>query len=245
MAFALCSKGRRTTAAQRCFLCLAVAGLALFANGCTTTYNNNWWNHCNNECCVDSLFTAWRDHVWAKRAFHRCYPVCGHLHARHFRRGFMAGYGAVCGGEDPYLPAVAPEEYWGYSYQSAEGSQMVGAWFEGYPEGVKAANQDGAGAYRNLQISSSMDELMEPNSDPWAPYMTPEGGDQPPVISGQGTEMPALPEPVSTEQVIEPSASHDVQMPGAMARSAESRSLSHANVPLSSGRPTMLWGAIR
>jgi hypothetical protein len=245
MAFAISSKEHLRTIALRSCAGLALATLALLANGCTTTYNNNnWFNHCNDECCVDTLFTAWRDHVWAKRAYHRCYPVCEHLHPSHFRRGFIAGYSAVCAGEDPYLPAVAPEDYWGYSYQSAEGNQMVGAWFEGYPEGVRAAQEDGTGAFRDVRISSSLDALMEPTADPWAEYATTEQGDQPPVLSGQEMEMPALPDGDPSAGEIPYDQAQPLPSPPMTSHSIETQPTSEPNVPLSSGR-RFSWGPIR
>jgi hypothetical protein len=179
-------------------LALAIVALTLPNIGCESL------NQCSFSeiCCKDELFSGWRDHVWAKRAYHRCFPVCEHGHPSHFRRGFIAGYSAVCSGEDGYMPAVPPRDYWGYSYQSAEGHQMAGAWFEGYPEGVQAAMADGAGRYRDVQISTMLNQAMQPQSNVWAPYANEEMIDGPPILSGEEAGAP-IPEPVPSAPISE------------------------------------------
>lgn len=243
MIVVLSSRGHRRIAV-RCCTALALAAFVVCCSGCTSTNSLSWFNHGNNECCLDGLFTGWRDHVWAKRAYYRCYPVCEHLHPSHFRRGFIAGYNAVCAGEDTYLPAVAPEEYWGYKYQTADGGQMVTAWFDGYPEGVRAAAADGAGAYRDLQVSSALNEAMTPSQDVWAPYSTPEMDGQPPILSGE--ELPPMPLPESM-----PSASSDAMSPQAMnAAIVDPNQVivtqpDGSTIPVSSGTSSYPWGPTR
>lgn len=226
----------------------AVAIASLLSSGCTSYgggYNSNWcdsFNHCSNECCTDQLFCGWRDYVWAKRAFYQRYPHCQRLHSAHFRRGFMAGYTAICAGEDEYTPAVPPEDYWGYKYQNAEGSQIVGAWFEGYPEGVKAATEDGAGMYRDIKVSAMLNAAMQPNTDAWADYTTGESEGQPPILTGQDMDMPPLPEQVAPlSEEGSPLGWHPTTgtTPGGSEEAAAS------NVPLSAQRRPFSWGLLR
>lgn len=166
---------------------IVAALFAMFCGGCAS------FNHTSSTCCTDQVFSGWRDHVWAKRAYHQRFLTCADRHPSHFRSGFLAGYSAVCRGEDGYVPAVPPKSYWGYSYQTAEGNEMVGSWFAGYPEGVRAATEDGAGLYRDVQVSAMLNAAMQPQDNAWAQYSAAEpmgGGDQPPVLSGQDLEMP-------------------------------------------------------
>ena len=167
-------------------------GCASFNQGCAS------FNHSSSTSCTDVFFCGWRDHVWAKRAYHQRFATCGDRHPSHYRRGFLAGYSAVCNGEDGYAPSVPPKQYWGYSYQSAEGNEMVTSWFGGYPEGVRAATDDGSGMYRDVQVSSMLNAAMQPSTDAWAPYVSTESGSNPPVLSGQEFDLPPLPAGYST-----------------------------------------------
>jgi hypothetical protein len=70
---------------------------------------------------------------------------------------------------------------------------MVGAWFSGYPEGVKAASKT-VRVYRDVQVSSMINAALQPATDVWAPYTSAETDGQPPIVTGQDLEMPPLPE---------------------------------------------------
>ena len=108
----------------------------------------------------------YRDMVWARRAFNLRYGNCDRPFANHFRNGFVEGYCSVCEGGDGYVPAVPPEEYWGYEYQSAEGSQCVNAWFEGFPLGAAAARKDNAGKYNDIFISKMINNAVTMDQAP-------------------------------------------------------------------------------
>ena len=116
---------------------------------------------------MDRCFCSWRDHVWAKRAYRLRYSNCDCAHPSHYQKGFIAGYSAICNGEDGYVPAMPPRNYWGFAYQSADGQAMIDAWFEGYPEGVRAAQQDGAGQYRDVQFSRMINDAMQQEQMGW------------------------------------------------------------------------------
>ena len=102
---------------------------------------------------LDSSINGYRNHVWANRAFNLRYGNCDHEYSDHFKQGFIDGYCDVCDGGDGYVPAVPPEDYWSYQYQSAQGAKCVNAWFKSYPLGVKAAREDGAGDFQKVYIS--------------------------------------------------------------------------------------------
>jgi hypothetical protein len=122
---------------------------------------------------------------------------------------------------------------------------MVDAWFAGYPEGVRAAGEDGAGAFRSLQIPTSYGELLEPTTDPWAEYASPESGAGPPVISGQEMEMPPLPESMPTDGADAYGSPYEMDSSNPAFRPMESQPSTDYGVPLSSGRQVFSWGRIR
>lgn len=109
---------------------------------------------------MDKQVSCMRDRVWAKRAFHLQYGHCQRVHADHFRDGFIAGYCNVCEGGTGECPAMPPERYWGFQYQNQEGADMQNAWFAGYESGAGSAHNDGSGAFREIQISREVEQLM-------------------------------------------------------------------------------------
>lgn len=111
---------------------------------------------CNRQIAAQALdkqLACLKDRVWAKRAYNLRYGNCDRQFGDHFRNGFIDGYCKVCEGGDGYVPAVPPDCYWGYQYQSADGSKCVNAWFEGYPSGAVAAREDKADAFHDVYIS--------------------------------------------------------------------------------------------
>lgn len=110
---------------------------------------------------VDNMFANYRECVWARRAYNLEYGTRWRPFADHFRRGFVEGYCNICEGGDGYVPAMPPRDYWGYEFQSEQGSQCVGAWFEGYPAGVAAARKARAGKHSDLYISRMIDAAVK------------------------------------------------------------------------------------
>lgn len=119
---------------------------------------------------IDSAFGCYRDKVWAKRACNLRFSSCDRPYGEHFQAGFEAGYTDICNGGDGYVPATPPEGYWGFEYQTPDGSQCVNAWFEGYPSGVAAAKRDRAGTYRNVYVSKMIQSAIAQDK---APKTTP------------------------------------------------------------------------
>jgi hypothetical protein len=98
------------------------------------------------------------------------YANCDRPYPKHFQAGFEAGYSNICKGGDGYVPATPPECYWGFEYQTPDGSQCVNSWFEGYPAGVAAAKRDRAGTYRDVYVSRMIQSAIAQDK---APKTTP------------------------------------------------------------------------
>jgi len=122
---------------------------------------------------------TFRDLVWSKRAFNLRYGNCDRPYAEHFRNGFCDGYSDVCQGGDGYTPALPPDSYRGYEFQSADGSNCVNAWFEGYPAGVAAARKDNSGSYHDLAVSRLLESAIKQEKN--KPKLTGEV----PVVTGK------------------------------------------------------------
>ena len=132
-----------TTRKTRIFAMLAAFVLLAQSSGCVSTPGG----------IVDNSIGGFRNHVWSNRAYNLRYGSCNREFADHFKQGFVDGYNAVCKGGDGYVPAIPPEQYLSYQYQSAEGAKCVNTWFKAYPLGVKAAREDGSGAFQKVYIS--------------------------------------------------------------------------------------------
>ncbi len=122
---------------------------------------------------------TYRDLVWSKRAYNLRYGNCDRPYADHFKNGFCDGYADVCQGADGYTPALPPDSYRGYEFQSADGSNCVDAWFEGYPAGVAAAKKDNSGTFHDLAVSRLLDAAIK--QEKTKPKLTGEV----PVVSGR------------------------------------------------------------
>lgn len=130
-------------------------------SGCTVFQgieNNLIYNDSMND-----LVMGWRNSVWARQAWHeRKNQFVGENQFYDFGQGFRAGYEAVASGGNGCPPGIAPRGYWNWKYQSPEGQAKVAAWFAGYPHGARAADEDGAGLYQQIQISGSMERQYAP-----------------------------------------------------------------------------------
>jgi hypothetical protein len=109
----------------------------------------------------DMMTSRWRDHVWANRAYQTRLADSADQRAYEsdFRRGFLAGYQSVSQGGDGTIPAMPPRLYWGSQYLSPEGQAKAKSWFDGYPEGVRAAQADGIDAYRDIYVSQLLEDI--------------------------------------------------------------------------------------
>ncbi len=108
-------------------------------------YNDSW-----NENVVSLRNRNWSAKAWHKRKQHFCHEK----HISDFCAGFRQGYEDVAGGSDGCTPTHPPREYWSWQFQSAEGQARTAAWYAGYPQGARAAEEEGVGNYTQLQLSS-------------------------------------------------------------------------------------------
>jgi len=95
----------------------------------------------------------------------------GQPYIEHFGAGFRAGYEDVAGGANGCTPALPPRKYWTWKYQTPEGQGKTAAWFAGYPHGAKAAEEDGAGNFSQIQTSAEIKAEYGLGHEP--PYTTP------------------------------------------------------------------------
>jgi hypothetical protein len=121
---------------------------------------------------TNDFVLEWRNSAWASQAWHRHKAAfIGHPYLRDFAEGFRAGYMDVANGANGCTPALPPRKYWNWRYQTAEGQAKVAAWFEGYPHGARAAEEDGAGLYSQIQVSESLRAEYRLGHEP--PYPSP------------------------------------------------------------------------
>ncbi len=125
---------------------------------------------------------GYRNRMLASKAWHQrkhCYAnrAC----QRDFKAGFMQGYIDVAEGGNGCVPAVAPSEYLGWRYQSADGQQSINSWFAGYPLGAQVAQQEGVGNWSSIRptgaqarqqrqavfVPSPIDETQSMNGNPF------------------------------------------------------------------------------
>jgi hypothetical protein len=142
----------------------------------------------------------YRNRVWAARAWLcRKGEFASHCYPADLEAGFRQGYEDVAAGGSGCLPAVCPQSYWGWQYQSADGQARMNAWFEGYPLGVQAAEQDGVGHWGNVAAAfPNQQAAMLPAA---APIATAEGAAETGVVLED-----ELSPPVATPSAAEPLA---------------------------------------
>ncbi len=147
----------------RAHLVLLSAALAVVCSGCTVltapaslvagpVRGIKEQMHYYDE--ADELITGWRNLVWSQASWKKHQEQFeSHPYVHDFGEGFRAGYRNVasCGNGCP--PPVAPRKYWSWRYQTPEGQAKMAAWFEGYPHGARAAEEEGIGNWSQIQIS--------------------------------------------------------------------------------------------
>ncbi len=107
-------------------------------------YNSSWNNFVMKH----------RNEGWATKAWHRRkHAFCNEACLDEFCDGFRAGYMSVADGGDGCTPAFPPRDYWGWQYQTGDGQKKVASWFSGYPQGCRAAEEDGIGNWSQIQTS--------------------------------------------------------------------------------------------
>lgn len=103
----------------------------------------------------------------------------GQPYVEHFERGFLEGYFDVAQGGDGCVPAFPPRRYWSVYYQSPQGQQMILAWFAGYAEGARVAEQDGVRNFTMIPTS-----IRDPRENAPIPAVVEPGAAPLPVPAG-------------------------------------------------------------
>ena len=223
------------------------AALMLLALGFTSLTQTGCTSSARRLGIVDELAIAYRDRVWAQRAYNLRFANCNRQYEDHFKSGFCAGYSDVCNGGDGYLPALPPEEYRGFEYQCAEGSKCVDTWFDGYPAGVAAAREEDAGSYHKMHVSRMIDQAITQQNAPNAlpadvPVSKPSASLIPPtapaVASRKFGERPVMPtftsppRPSTTTQPKSASTKSSSVVPVRVAKTPKVKSPSVLSKPL-------------
>lgn len=166
---------------KRCTLGIVLGFTTTGLTGCTIVGGlKQKIQHCD---CVDDFMISHRNQVMATRAWLRIkHNYRGHCYLKDFRNGFIAGYIDVANGGAGCTPTVVSSKYWGWRYQSGTGQAAVNAWYEGFPLGAKAAEEDGIGNYNLIRLNGSPQATVNMNGSAsptpaaaLAPQSTPTG----------------------------------------------------------------------
>lgn len=154
-----------TTEARRgpgCWLLLLGITLVFAGSSGCTAFQGLRSNIQYNDSFNDFVM-GWRNSVWARQAWHEHKgEFVGEPQYTSFGQGFRDGYAAVAGGGNGCVPALPPRSFWTWKYQTSEGQAKVAAWYAGYPYGAKAAQEDGAGHYQQIQVSHLIEAQYSP-----------------------------------------------------------------------------------
>lgn len=138
--------------------------------------------------------------AWHRRKHH----FCNEKYIKDFCAGFRTGYEDVANGKDGCTPSFPPKEYWGWEFQSAEGAARTSAWYSGYPQGVRAAEEEGVAHWNQLQMSTGLQAQYQQAG------MFQHEGALYPIPSDQGGTV-GEPLPVPEGQIIQEEAMDIIQ----------------------------------
>ncbi len=128
--------------------CLAVALSS--SMGCRGL--NHWYHEFQG--CVSNQMVDYSNRALAEKAWIReKHRFCDRQYVQEFKDGFIHGYLDIASGGDGCTPTIAPPKYWGWAYQTPYGQAAVNAFFQGFPFGAKAAEQDGVGYWSKIPTS--------------------------------------------------------------------------------------------
>ncbi len=139
----------RRSWARLLLLAATVSAVAVPTAGCTMARGLS--KGLTQHECLDDFMIGYRNRAWSARAWLcRKERFRNHRALADFEAGFRQGYEDIAAGGSGCVPAVCPRAYWGWQYQSSDGQQRMNAWFEGYPLGVQAAEEDGIGNWNHV-----------------------------------------------------------------------------------------------
>lgn len=195
-------KPRRLRKPARVLALLAGLGLTVLPNtGCSIA--NNLQSQFKHHTALDDFLVGYRNDAWAAKAWHcRKQRFCNRRNLSDLEAGFRAGYMSVAEGGNGCVPAVCPQAYWGFQYQDCNGQSRMNSWFEGFPLGVAAAEEDGIGHWSQVPTSLPMPAPVQP--------MVPMGAAAAGVGAGMmpGAEpiLAPVPDPAANKAVMPPAA---------------------------------------
>src|SRR6056297_4291308 len=124
--------GFGTRRSLRRWLAAGCLGLAVLgSSGCTIT--SGLCKSVTETDCIDDFMIGYRNRAMAEKAWHcQKHQLGHHRFGREYKAGFIDGYLEVASGGSGCTPALAPSDYWGWRYQSAQGQAAVNSWFQGF-----------------------------------------------------------------------------------------------------------------
>ena len=177
---------------------------------------------------MNDFVMGWRNSAWARQAWNeRKGMYANEPQFISFGQGFRDGYADVAGGANGCVPGLPPRSFWTWKYQTGEGQAKVAAWFAGYPHGAKAAQEDGAGNFQQIQVSHLIEAQYSaefrqgkcPGCDPANGMTIPDGptlellpGNGPPATLPAPVQDPPPPPMNATTQLIRPQTWPDSSM---------------------------------
>ncbi|MCA9039561.1 MAG: hypothetical protein KDA65_04360 [Planctomycetaceae bacterium] len=179
------------------FMSIFCGLLAVSSTGCIRYYE---WS---NDLHVKKL---------ASRSYHDRYSFDPEFkHARHFERGWKAGFTDVALGGDGNPPTFPPVPYRSFKYRNPEGHQVIDIWFDAYREGANAAISEGIQHFNYLptsqhehyrEVVTSSTSMVSPH-EPTPTEVIPSKGQS--ADPFEGSEPPAeLNEPAEDESLSVP-----------------------------------------
>lgn len=172
-------ESKRHSGRRRALALLAVVSLGIGSGSGCTMMNGIHQGITNNEA-LDEFMVGYRNRAWSARSWHNNkHKFCDRKHLKDFQAGYRQGYEDVAAGGNGCSPTMAPSEYWGWKYQSPEGQAKVNAWFESYPLGARAAEEDGLGNWGHIQTMLPTQQVAQPAGP--LPGPLPTGGGPTPI----------------------------------------------------------------
>lgn len=182
---------RKSLRAKRLRLLATLGFLIAPATGCTMV--SGLGQQMAHHEAIDEFMVNYRNEAWAAKAWHcRKHKFCNKKYLSDVEAGFRAGYESVAQGGNGCVPSICPQSYWGWQYQAADGQCRMNAWFEGFPLGVQAAEQDGIGHWSQVRTAMPMPAPGYPAPVPVG-HVHGEG----PVVDGLTDQVEAVPAPIA------------------------------------------------
>lgn len=216
-AYAVVDRRRKSRVSKRLRLLASLGFLIAPTTGCTIL--SGMGKQLSQHEQIDEFMVNYRNEAWAAKAWHcRKHKFCNKKYLGDVEAGFRAGYESVAAGGNGCVPSVCPQAYWGWQYQTADGQCRMNAWFEGFPLGVQAAEQDGIGHWSQVRTSMAVPPPVHPGTLPVAGVALGEG----PVVGGLTDQVETVPVPMADpNQVIDTAVPMTVEPPAQKAEAAK------------------------